>query len=57
MGDPEKGLAIKFMNFVAGDGQDLIASYGVDRYGRPLFNPAKDNLSWLEETWSRLAAS
>ncbi|MCD6591479.1 MAG: substrate-binding domain-containing protein [Thaumarchaeota archaeon] len=55
--DPERDLAIEFMDFVVGDGQDLIASYGVDRYGRPLFNPAKDNLSWLEETWSRLAAS
>ena len=56
-GDPERGLAIEFMDFVSGDGQDLIASYGVDKYGRPLFNPAKDNLSWLEEAWSRLAAS
>ncbi|HII06661.1 MAG TPA: solute-binding protein [Methanotrichaceae archaeon] len=37
-------MAMNFVNFlVSEDGQDLIAEYGTDTYGQPLFNPARGN--------------
>ena len=50
----EADAAKEFMDFLW-ERQDLIASYGVEEYGQPLFYPAKDRLDWLEEEWSRLA--
>jgi len=37
-------LASEFINFLVSDeGQQLIASYGKEKYGQPLFSPAKGN--------------
>jgi len=55
--DPERQLAIEFMNFVSEDAQPLIANYKLQEFGRPLFNPAAGNLDWLKDTWNKLAAS
>jgi len=54
--DPERDYAVKFIQFLTSDeGQKLIASYGVDEYGRQLFYPAKGYEEWLSEVWSKLA--
>ena len=48
-------LAWEFISFVASDeGQDLIASYGVDKYGQPLFYPAHGREKYLEQMWNWL---
>jgi len=53
---PERDYAVKFIQFLASDeGQKLVASYGVDEYGRQLFYPAKGYEEWLSEVWSKLA--
>ncbi len=45
-----------FAEFVAGpEGQHIIASYGVEKYGRPLFYPAMGHEEMLREAWERLA--
>lgn len=37
-------MARKFINYlVSDDGQDLIAEYGTEMIGKPLFNPARGN--------------
>jgi len=46
--------AKEFVDFVNG-AQDLIGSYGVDKYGAPLFYPAKGSEDFLNRTWSELA--
>ena len=51
----EANYAKMFADFVADDAQNLIASYGVDVYGQPLFYPAKDKLDWLSEKWRELS--
>jgi len=55
--NPGKQLAIEFMNFISGDAQALIASYKVEEFGQPLFNPAEGNLDWLRKAWESLATS
>ncbi len=51
----EAKYARAFVDFVVKDAQDLIAHYGVSKYGQPLFYPAKDKLDWLRERWQALA--
>ncbi len=51
----EAKIAKEFADFVAEDAQDLIGSYGVKEYGRPLFYPAKGKEEWLSSMWDRLA--
>ncbi len=51
----EARYARAFADFVVVDAQDLIAHYGVSKYGQPLFHPAKDRLDWLRERWQALA--
>jgi len=54
-GDPAR-YARLFAEFVTGpEGQRIIASYGVDRYGEPLFYPAMGHEEMLREAWERLA--
>ena len=55
--NPEKQLAMEFMNFISRDAQELIAKYKVKELGQPLFNPAKDDLDRLRKAWEKLAAS
>jgi tungstate transport system substrate-binding protein len=41
-------LANQFINFLVSDeGQDLIASYGIEKYHRPLFSPARGNCTLI----------
>jgi tungstate transport system substrate-binding protein len=41
-------LANKFINFLVSDeGQELIASYGIDKFARSLFSPAKGNCALI----------
>lgn len=54
-GGKEAEYAEMFADFVAGEAQELIASYKVDVYGQPLFYPAKGRLGWLSEKWHELA--
>ncbi|MDK2372822.1 MAG: substrate-binding domain-containing protein [Candidatus Korarchaeota archaeon] len=51
----EAKYARAFTDFVVRDAQDLIARYGISKYGQPLFYPAKDKLDWLRERWQALA--
>lgn len=51
----EREYALDFIEFVLGEGQSLIAGYGVDEYGRPLFRPADDRGDQLREIWLDLA--
>ncbi len=52
----ERELAKQFIDFlVSSEGQELIANYGVDKYGQPLFYPAQGKLTELEQTWNQLA--
>ncbi len=50
----ERQAAEEFAKFVV-EYQDLIGSYGVDRYGQPLFYPAKGKEDYLRQVWERLA--
>jgi tungstate transport system substrate-binding protein len=46
----------KFLKFMAGDeGQGIIAVYGKETFGRPLFNPAKGKEEFLSQRWMMLA--
>ncbi len=46
-----------FRDFVLSKGgQEIIASYGVDKYGRPLFYPAAGKEEWLREQWQKLVS-
>lgn len=41
-------LASQFINFLVSDeGQDLIASYGIEKFGVPLFSPARGNCTLI----------
>ncbi len=52
----EKSVAEEFIEFItSSEGQQLIASYGVDKYGQSLFYPAQGKLEWLEEAWQELS--
>jgi len=49
-------LAKEFRDFVISDeGQEIIGSYGVDKYGQPLFYPAKGKVEWLRSVWEKIA--
>jgi len=48
----DEELAGEFAHFLLTDGQSVIASYGVEEFGRPLFHPRED---WLKGEWERLA--
>lgn len=52
----EREVALKFIEFVIGEGQGLIARYGISEYGQRLFNPAKGKAEWLEEVWEQLSS-
>ncbi len=52
----ERRIAEEFARFVY-ENQDLIAKYGVDEYGQPLFYPARDRESELASIWADLAQS
>ncbi len=52
---PEREAALAFARFIL-ENQELIASYGVERYGQPLFYPA-EGAAWLEEAWRELAVA
>ncbi len=48
--------AMKFLMFLnSTEGQKIIAEYGKEEFGRPLFYPAKGHLKWLWEVWRELA--
>ncbi len=47
-------LAKRFRDFVLSEGQEIIGRYGVEKYGRPLFYPAKGKEEMLKEAWNRL---
>ncbi len=52
----ERKAAIEFIEFVVSEeGQKLIAEYGVEEFGRPLFYPAAGRLEELKEIWEMLA--
>lgn len=50
----ERRVAEGFIDFLWSS-QDLIASYGAEKYGQPLFYPARGKLDWLQAEWERLA--
>ncbi len=50
----EREMAEKFANFVYTH-QDLIGKYGVDKYGQPLFYPAKGKEELLRKYWEELS--
>lgn len=51
----ERRAAIMFMEFLLGEGQELIGKYGVDLYGQPLFYPARNKTDYLRSIWNILA--
>ncbi|OYT40605.1 MAG: tungsten ABC transporter permease [Desulfurococcales archaeon ex4484_58] len=51
----ERSVAEKFLEFVVTEGQDVIASYGVEEYGVNLFYPARDKLDELRDIWVELS--
>lgn len=52
----EREYAEKFIEFITSSrGQELIASYGVDKYGQQLFYPAIDKIDWLKSVWEELS--
>ncbi len=56
--EQEKAKAQGFIDFlVSPEGQQLIASYGLDKYGQPLFYPAQDKLDELQEIWNQIAGN
>ena len=57
-GGAERMYAEKFIEFVAGpEGQEIIASYGEEEFGRPLFSPAASRLQELKALWEKLAGA
>ncbi|NPA85676.1 MAG: solute-binding protein [Crenarchaeota archaeon] len=51
--DPNAKEFLRFLNST--EGQKIIASYGKEEFGRPLFYPAEGKLEWLREVWRELA--
>jgi len=52
----QREYAEKFVDFVTSDeGQSLVASYGVDEFGKPLFKPATRDLQRLRAIWEKFA--
>ena len=52
----QRGYAEKFIEFVAGpEGQRIIAEYGKEEFGKPLFGAAAPRLQELKGIWERLA--
>ncbi len=48
-------LAKEFKEFlVSGEGQGIIGSYGVDKYGKPLFYPATGKKDELKKQWLKI---
>ncbi len=52
----EKKYAELFINFVYEKQQELVGSFGVSEYGRPLFYPAKDKELVIQGLWDVLAS-
>lgn len=50
----ERRAAEAFADYIASH-QELIEGYGADRYGKPLFYPAKGREQFLEQAWQQLA--
>lgn len=50
----ERRVAEEFADFIYTH-QDLIAKYGVDKYGQPLFYPAKGREDYLARAWEALS--
>ena len=50
----ERTYAEKFARFIY-EHQDLIGRYGIDKYGQPLFYPAKEHEEKLYRIWSELS--
>ncbi len=50
----ERKAAEEFAKFAV-ERQDLVGSYGVDKYGQPLFYPAEGKEDYLRQAWERLA--
>ncbi len=55
MGEARR-YAEEFKEFVYNNQEKLIGSYGVDKYGAPLFYPARDKEQEIQALWNRLAA-
>lgn len=53
--ETEKEVVQEFIEFIMTRGQEIIADYGVKEYGQRLFNPAKNDLEWLEKQWEYLS--
>ena len=52
----EREAALDFIEFITGErGQGIIASYGVEEYGQPLFYPAVNASIDLDEAWAYIA--
>ena len=51
----EREIALAFIEFIAGEAQNLVEYYGVNEYGENLFSPARNKYDWLEEVWRELA--
>jgi tungstate transport system substrate-binding protein len=52
----EKKYAELFVNFIYENQRELIGSFGVNEYGRPLFYPAKDKELIIQELWDAIAS-
>ncbi len=55
-GGLEKKYAELFVNFIYENQRELIGSFGVNEYGRPLFYPAKDEEQIVQELWNVIAS-
>jgi tungstate transport system substrate-binding protein len=47
--------AEEFIGFVYDNQKSLLESYGVDKYGAPLFYPARERMDELRSLWNKLA--
>lgn len=47
--------AERFIEYLTGEGQELIAEYGLEDYGRSLFYPAVNKTDWLMDEWIKLS--
>ncbi len=56
-GGEERRGAEMFIEYLVGEAQELIASYGVDEYGQSLFYPAANKTDELREAWMMLAST
>mgnify|MGYP000406748210 CR=1 FL=1 len=50
-----KEAVLKILKYLSTEFQDVIANYGVDKFGKPLFNPAKGKENYLKQKWELLA--